>query len=231
MKVTADDLAVLIATVRARLAAFIFVFFLVFTMSYLFLYSFGAVPKAPVTPVTVATTAADEAVAATSTTATTSEVANVTNNTAPELPISITIDALDRTVTVDNPTSRTIADLDAALLKGVVRHPDSAKLGEDGTILILGHSSYLPTVHNQNFKAFNGIQKLVWGDTIRVRSEEREYVYQVEKVYQAKASDVAVPIANTGARLTLATCDSFGSKDDRFIVEARLLYSDPRTNS
>lgn len=140
----------------------------------------------------------------------------------PDLPIAITIAKLDRTIDVLNPASRTIADLDAALLEGVVRHPDSAAPNQDGNVFILGHSSYLPSVFNRNFQAFNGIQNLEWGDEITLATEGMIYTYRVEKVYRARASEVTVPIANTGQMLTLATCNSFGSTDDRYIVEATL---------
>lgn len=144
------------------------------------------------------------------------------------LPINITIDSLDRTTTVLNPSSRNIQDLDNALLKGVVRHPDSADLGdENGNILILGHSSYLNNVFNKNFQAFNGIQNLVWGDTIRLYSGDTEYIYQVERVYQDKASAITIPTKSTTPKLTLATCDTFGAKEDRFIVEATLVSKKP----
>jgi sortase (surface protein transpeptidase) len=137
------------------------------------------------------------------------------------LPTSISIKKLDRVITVLNPTSRSIADLDAALLEGVVRHPDSANLLQDGNVFILGHSSYLPAVRNRNFQAFNGIEDLAWGDEIEVTSGSYIYVYEVEKVYKANAQEVVVPIAGNTPRLVLATCNSFGSVDDRFIVEAR----------
>jgi LPXTG-site transpeptidase (sortase) family protein len=137
------------------------------------------------------------------------------------LPVKLTIDSLDREVAVLNPQSRVIADLDEALLAGVVRHPDSAGLGEDGNVFILGHSSYLPTVFNKNFQAFNGIQNLQWGDSIELTSGAYVYEYQVDKVYRARAQDLTVPIAGDEKRLTLATCNSFGSTDDRFIVEAK----------
>ncbi len=139
----------------------------------------------------------------------------------PVLPTSIYIKKLDRTIPVLNPESRAVADLDAALLDGVVRHPDSAKLAQNGNVFILGHSSYLPTVMNRNFQAFNGIQELAWGDTIEVSSGGRVHVFEVEKVFKAQASDLTVPIAGDERRLTLATCNSFGSTDDRFIVEAK----------
>lgn len=141
------------------------------------------------------------------------------------LPLSISIEKLNKTIAVLNPTSRTIADLDAALLDGVVRHPDSATLAQEGNVFILGHSSYLPNVFNKNFQAFNGIQNLEWGDMIEVTTADAVYQYRVEKVFRAEAQDVTVPIANTGNMLTLATCNSFGSINDRYIVEAKQIGS------
>ncbi len=142
---------------------------------------------------------------------------------SPVFPDMIVIDSLDRTVSVLNPTSREVSDLDAALLYGVVRHPDSATLEQTGTVFILGHSSYLPNVMNKNFQAFNGIQSLKFGDTIRVQSGADEYVYRVDRVYRAKSDEVMVPIAGETKRLVLATCNSFGKIDDRYIVEADLV--------
>jgi LPXTG-site transpeptidase (sortase) family protein len=141
----------------------------------------------------------------------------------PELPVRIEIDALNRTVPVRNPTSRRVSDLDRALLSGVVRHPDSAHFDQTGTMFVLGHSSRLPNVVNENFQAFNDIEDLTWGDTIRVYSTDTMYVYRVEDVYEAKATVASVPIAGDTQTLTLATCNSFGTKDDRFIVEALLV--------
>lgn len=142
------------------------------------------------------------------------------------LPISIIFDTLDhKEVKILNPDSDSAQVLDEALLSGVVRHPGSADFENIGTIFLLGHSSYLPVVHNKNFQAFNGIQKLVFGDTIRLRSLDTEYVYSVDRVYQAKASSAEVPIQQTVAKLILATCNSFATKDDRYIVEATLVES------
>lgn len=143
------------------------------------------------------------------------------------LPMKIIFDSLDKEVKVLNPDSKDIAVLDEALLSGAVRHPQSADFSEEGNIFILGHSSYLPNVLNKNFQAFNGIQNLVWGDTIRLQSGEKEYTYRVQKVYEAKTSEVFVPATPGKAQLTLATCNSFGSKDDRFMVEATLIDTKP----
>jgi len=139
-------------------------------------------------------------------------------------PIRIIFDTLDnREVDVLNPESHSIEALDTALLSGAVRHPDSADFEREGTIFLFGHSSYLPNVINKNFQAFNGIQKLEWGDTIRLHSGDKEYTYQVDRVYETSADDAEVKIETGKQKLTLATCDSFGSKSDRFIVEATLI--------
>ncbi len=143
------------------------------------------------------------------------------------LPTAIIFDTLEREVRVLNPESDDVQTLDDALLRGVVRHPGSGSFTDVGTIFILGHSSYLPKVNNKNFQAFNGIQKLAWGDTIRLRSSNREYVYAVDRVYEAKASAAEVPIEQGAKKLILATCNSFGTKDDRFIVEATLVSEKP----
>ncbi len=144
------------------------------------------------------------------------------------LPTTIIFDSLEgREVRVLNPEESTVEALDAALLTGVVRHPDGADFKNEGTIFLLGHSSYLPVVNNKNFQAFNGIQKLSWGDTIRLRSRDTEYLYSVERVYETKASDAEVEIEWGTSTLVLATCNSFATKDDRFIVEAVLVGSKP----
>lgn len=138
-------------------------------------------------------------------------------------PHTVVFDSLDREIAVLNPDSTAVDVLDSALLKGAVRHPDSADFVNTGTIFLLGHSSYLPNVVNKNFQAFNGIQKLAWGDIIRVVSSDMEYVYSVDRVYEAKASDAEVPLQFEVPKLVLATCNSFGTKDDRYIVEASLV--------
>lgn len=205
-----------------RLSAFLGVFFVVMMIGYGFLYTIDFVPEKP-----------EEAKNEVEAENTVPEVVEV-EETEPEparlaefrdpTPTSLTIGPLNRTVSVLNPTSRAISDLDAALLKGVVRHPDSADLNdENGNMLILGHSSYLNTVFNKNYQAFNGIQNLTWGDTITLRSGDTEYTYRVDRVYQAKASAVTIPTKSNGQKLTLATCNTFGAKEDRFIVEASLV--------
>ena len=214
--------------------SFFITFFVVFTFTYLVLVALDALPEEPLQEQTDAFEASsspveDVFVDEVNTLVETEieadpSIQEGTSQAAvslgAELPLSISIAKLNKTIDVLNPVSRTIADLDTALLEGVVRHPDSATFAQEGNIFILGHSSYLPNVFNKNFQAFNGIENLEWGDIIEVASADMVYTYRVEKVYRARAQDVTVPIAGTGNMLTLATCNSFGSVDDRYIVEA-----------
>ncbi len=145
----------------------------------------------------------------------------------PEDAVRVEIPKVGINVTIKNPSSTDVAVLDEALLTGAVRYPASAKLGEEGNTILFGHSSYLPIVNNQSFKAFNEIQNLEKGDRITVYGEERAYVYAVTQVAEADANSDAIPLTKTGHTLTLATCDSFGKKTDRFIVVADLVESYP----
>lgn len=205
-----------------RASAFLGVFFVVMMVGYGFLTMIDFVPEEP--KEAAVTNKETEIVETTSDIDSTEETPIAPATFGDPYPNAITIDALNRTVTVLNPNSRSIADLDEALLKGVVRHPDSADLNDqNGNMLILGHSSYLSNVFNRNFQAFNGIQNLSWGDTVRLRSGDMEYTYRVDRVYQAKASNVTIPTKSAEQKLTLATCNTFGAKEDRFIVEATLV--------
>lgn len=143
-----------------------------------------------------------------------------------ELPRRIEIPSLGIRATVANPESANVATLDAALLSGTVRYPGSGVLGEEGNVLIFGHSSHLPVVHNQAFKAFNEIQSLTRGDIITVYGEEKVFAYEVVKVEEASATEDAIPLEVNGAYLTLATCNNFGAKEDRFIVTAKLVAAE-----
>ena len=137
-----------------------------------------------------------------------------------EMPVRVIAKTIGLDNAVLNPESTEVAELDAALLKGTVRYPTSALLGVDGTMLIFGHSSYLPIVRNKNYKAFNGIQKLKAGDTVSVYSSTREYRYSVVGVRLANADEDVVELPANGKYLALLTCDSFGTKSDRFVVTA-----------
>lgn len=139
-----------------------------------------------------------------------------------ELPTRVVAKSIDMDVSVLNTQSATIAALDADLLKGAVRYPTSGMLGVDGTVLLLGHSSYLPIVRNQNYKAFNGIQNLKEGEVISAYSAGHEYRYTVTNVRLANATEDTVELRSDSQYLTLVTCNTFAAKTARYVVTAKL---------
>ncbi len=145
----------------------------------------------------------------------------------PELPTKVEIPTLGLAASVENPRTTDRALLDRALLVGAVRYPTSAKLGEDGNVVLFGHSSYLPIVSNQAYKTFDGIQKLAVGDTITVYSAAAAYTYAVVNVAKENIATGAIPLLVSGRVLTLVTCNSFATKGNRFVVTATLVDSHP----
>ncbi len=139
-----------------------------------------------------------------------------------EAPTRIVAKDIKLDVAISNPDSSDADVLDAALLKGGVHYPSSANLNENGTVLLFGHSSYLPIVHNQNYKAFDGIQNLKTGEIISVFSATKEYRYAVTEVRVANAEEDVVELPSDKQYLTLITCDSFATKSDRYVVTAVL---------
>ena len=137
------------------------------------------------------------------------------------LPERIRISAIDLDLPVQNPSTRTISALDELLKNGPARYVDSAKLGESGNVLIFAHSSHLPIVHNQMYKAFNRIPELEAGDMIVVEGEGKSYLYSVTSVRTANAEDAIIDLSTSlGKKLTLVTCDTLTSKSSRYILEA-----------
>jgi len=180
--------------------------------------AFDLLPEAPSTSVRTEGTVA--------LTTETTPVANVSAQVViSELPTKIEIPAINLSASIANPTTTDVEILDQKLLSGAVRYPTSAKLGETGNIVLFGHSSYLPVVGNQAYKTFNGIQKLVAGNVVTVYSSGTAYTYRVRSVAKESANDAGIELSVSGRVLTLATCDSFGAKSDRFVVTADFVES------
>lgn len=137
-------------------------------------------------------------------------------------PNRIRIAAIDLDLPVQNPTTRDINSLDVLLQNGPARYVDSAQLGESGNVLIFAHSSHLPVVRNQMFRAFNRIPELTSGEMIVLTGKDgRDYLYRVDSVRSADANEATIDLsAAAGTKLTLVTCDTLTSKSARFVLEA-----------
>jgi sortase (surface protein transpeptidase) len=164
--------------------AFGLTFVAIFLLNVAFLGAMDALPDAPVADAEQITHPQSQV--------------SVTTATTPELPVRITAATIGLRASVNNPTSTDIDALDNSLLTGASRYPTSAKLGEEGTVLLFGHSSYLPIVHNQAYKTFDGIQNLKTGDTVSVYSGTQEYRYKVVGVKLADATEDVIELTSTG---------------------------------
>lgn len=142
---------------------------------------------------------------------------------------SIIIPAAGIEAAIVFPAGNDFETLNRSLASGVVHYPGSTLPGEVGNILLFGHSSRLPAVRNPAYAAFNRLADLAIGDIVRIRHGGAEHWYRVTSSRIQAADDARIALDHTGRRLTLATCTTFGSRENRFVIEAEYLASYPIT--
>jgi len=136
------------------------------------------------------------------------------------LPNHIKIPKIDVDVSISNPESDSVTILDEYLKKGAVHYPGSGNLLV-GNMFLFAHSTGIKVVQNQAYKAFNNLKSLSSGDVIEVSGEDGKiYVYKVSSVKLATDKDVLVTFDRKDRMLTLSTCNTFGQKSERYVVEA-----------
>lgn len=134
-------------------------------------------------------------------------------------PTYISIPEVGVSINVMQPNSPRVDILDEALKQGAVYYPGSGTI-EQGTMYLFGHSSNWQVVRNPAYRAFSDVDKLSAGSEIFITAEGRTYVYEVETVSHVDANTGYVDLSKPGRRLVLSTCDTFGAKTDRWVVEA-----------
>ena len=135
------------------------------------------------------------------------------------IPQKIEIPKIGVSSTIYIPRSVDVATLDATLAKGAVYYPGSGTL-QKGNMFLFGHSTNWKVVNNQAYKTFNSLDKLVKGDEVQITSNEKKYIYRVTSIKRAADDDVLVEFNKGNRMLTISTCDTFGKKQDRWVVEA-----------
>lgn len=140
-------------------------------------------------------------------------------------PTRIRISAIGLDLPVSNPQTRDLEELDEVLKDGPARYVDSALLGETGNVLIFGHSSHLPVVHNQMYKAFNKIPDLKEGNVISIEGGGKEFLYTVTSVTKVDAEEGIIDLSKKGHKLTIVTCDTLTGKSSRYVLEAEFVGS------
>lgn len=143
-----------------------------------------------------------------------------TDSKAPK-PSKIIIDKINVESNIQHPSKVSVSVLDAALKEGVVHYPGSGRPGDDRRMFLFGHSSRLPVVQNQAYKSFNGLEELSVGDEIKVQGGGDTFVYQVSSVRVVDKDEALVSFTDSKGGLTLSTCTTFGSRENRVVVKAR----------
>jgi sortase A len=110
----------------------------------------------------------------------------------------------------------------AKLLRRAVGHlPETALPGEAGNVALAGHRDGL----------FRPLRNIRPGDSIILRTSDREFQYEVEWAAVVPPSAVRVIQPTSEPALTLVTCFPFyyvGAAPERFIVRARRMSDAPR---
>lgn len=118
------------------------------------------------------------------------------------------------------------------LTEGVVHYPSSPSPGQDGNVVVVGHSS--GNIFNfGNYKfAFSLLREMDNGDTFFLQKDGKRYTYQIYRKEVVKPTDVSVlGPADKPATATLITCDPPGLSTNRLVLTAQQINPDPATNA
>ncbi len=137
-----------------------------------------------------------------------------------EIPVVYDVNTIDET------------QVEKGLERGVVHYADTATPGQNGNVVIVGHSSN-NILNGGKYKfAFVLLHDLTVGDTFYLQKDGKRYTYQVYERRVVKPSDVSVlGLADKPATATLITCDPPGTSNNRLVVTAEQIDPDPITNA
>jgi LPXTG-site transpeptidase (sortase) family protein len=112
------------------------------------------------------------------------------------------------------------------------KYADTALPGQDGNLVIVGHSSGNIFNKGQYKYVFSLLRKLDDGDTFYLQKDSKLYTYQIYKKEIVKPTDVGVlaPQSDSPATATLITCDPPGVSTNRLVVVGKQISPDPAAN-
>lgn len=118
------------------------------------------------------------------------------------------------------------------LTEGVVHYPSSPAPGQDGNVVIVGHSSgNIFNLGNYKF-AFSLLREMNDGDTFFLQKDGQRYTYQIYRKEVVKPTDVSVlGPADKPATATLITCDPPGLSTNRLVLVAEQISPDLVANA
>lgn len=123
-------------------------------------------------------------------------------------------------------------DMLLALNNGVVHYPQSSLPGQNGNVVIVGHSSNNYFNDGKYKFAFVLLDQLDVGDTFMINYNSKQYVYQVYSRKIVEPTDIAVlGTADRPNTATLITCNPVGTSLHRLVLLANQISPAPASNS
>ncbi len=128
-------------------------------------------------------------------------------------------------------TSTEESSVQTTLERGVVHYADTAQPGQNGNVVIVGHSSNNIFNKGKYKFAFVLLSRLEPRDTFYLQKDGVRYTYEVYQKKIVKPSDVSVlGPADRPATATLITCDPPGTSINRLVVTGEQISPDPSGN-
>lgn len=125
----------------------------------------------------------------------------------------------------------TTSDVSSGLQKGVIHLTGTALPGQVGNVFITGHSSNYPWAKGNFSNVFSLLGKLVVGDLIQIRYEDKDFIYKVSGSKVVKSDDLSVLKQGNSSILSLMTCTPIGTSINRLIIASKQIYPDPSLNA
>lgn len=107
-----------------------------------------------------------------------------------------------------------------ALRNGVVHFPETALPGQNGNVVIFGHSSGAWWVPGNYKHVFTLLDKLSVNDIVTIEYQGITYKYKIKNTRIVMPTEVSVLNQTNFPTLTLITCYPVGTNEKRLIVEA-----------
>lgn len=115
------------------------------------------------------------------------------------------------------------SDIQKALRSGVIHYPGTALPGDNGNVVLTGHSSYYAWDPGRFKDVFALLHEVKMGDRIVVYFNQKKFIYEVNKIKVVLPKDVDVLGPAPTEQLTLITCTPIGTNLKRLIVQAKLV--------
>src|SRR6185437_11506988 len=113
---------------------------------------------------------------------------------------------------------------------GVVHYPNTAVPGQEGNVVIFGHSSGVWWEPGSYKFVFTLLDKVQAGDKVFIDYQGTRYIYRITGTQVVSPDNLSVLNQGTGHDLTLITCTPVGTSTNRLIVHAVQYVPKPVNN-